>query len=189
MTTPSGPLNIVVSGPGGVGKGTVVGRLLERDSRLWVNRSWTTRAQRPGEHPDAYRFVDEVAFRAKAELPPADGGFLEWVEFLDYLQGSPVPVPPPDRDVIFEIDVYGARAVRAHDPAALVVFIDAPSRTEQRRRLVGRGDAPGRVDRRLAKAEEEVEVARGLEAAFVVNDDLDRAVAEVQALIATARRR
>lgn len=189
MTTPRQHLNIVVAGPGGVGKGTVVGRLLERDPRLWVNRSWTTRDRRPGEPADSYHFVDEATFRAKAALTPAEGGFLEWVEFLDYLQGSPVPEPPPGHDVVFEIDVYGARVVREHDRTTLVVFIDAPSRAEQRRRLEGRGDPPDRVERRLAKAEEEVALARSLGASFVTNDDLEGAVAEVEGLIAAARER
>jgi len=174
---------IVVSGPGGVGKGTVVSRLIERDPRLWLSRSWTTRERRPGEAEDAYVFATREEFERRI----AEGGFIEWVEFLDYLQGSPVPDPRPGSDVLFEIDVHGARQIRERYPDALLIFVDAPSRAEQEARLRKRGDSPERVAQRLAKADEESAVASALDCRVVVNDDLDETVATVERIIAEAR--
>jgi len=176
---------IVISGPGGVGKGTIVERLVAADDRLWLSRSWTTRDPRPGEAADAYRF----ATRAEFEDRIAGGGFLEWVEFLDYLQGSPVPEPPAGCDVLFEIDVQGAANVAARYPEALLIFVDTVDRATQAARLRGRGDSEDRVAQRLAKAEQEVARSRDLDVVRVVNDTLDAAVAEVQGLIEQARTR
>ena len=174
---------IVVSGPGGVGKGTLVDRLLRDDPRLWLSRSWSTRAQRPGEADDAYVFVTREQFEARV----ADGGFLEWAPFLDYLQGTPLPDPPPGSDIVLEIDVAGARQVKALFPDALLVFIDTPSIAEQRRRLEGRGDPPDKVEARLAHGENERLAAADLGMHRIVNDDLARATAELAALIAAHR--
>jgi guanylate kinase len=170
---------VVISGPGGVGKGTLVARLVERDPRLWLSRSWTTRDPRPGEAPDAYHFVSRDDFEARI----AADGFLEWAPFLDYLQGTPLPEAPAGRDVVLEIDVQGARQVRERHPDALLLFIDAPSRDEQRRRLEARGDAPERVQQRLDIAEAEAEAAQGLGMRVIVNDDLTTALEELQAAL------
>jgi len=174
---------VVVCGPGGVGKGTVVARLVAEDPGLWLSRSWTTRARRPGEAADAYTFVDRPTF----ERHIAEDGFLEHAEFLGNLYGTPWPDVDADHDVVLEIDVQGAEQVLAREPTALVVLLEPPSPEVQAERLRHRGDPPEQVERRVAVAAAELEHGRRLGAVRVVNDDLDRAVAEVHDLIRARR--
>jgi guanylate kinase len=169
----------VLSGPGGVGKGTIVRALLERDPSLWLSRSWTTRPQRPGEPDDAYVFTSRDDF----ELRIAAGGFLEWTEFLGNYYGSPLPDAPPGSDVVLEIEVDGASQVRSRHPEALLIFVLPPSREEQERRLRGRGDAPTRVAERLRKAEDEEPIGLAISDEVVVNDDLGETVERLLAII------
>jgi guanylate kinase len=174
----------VLIGPGGAGKGTVAERLVARDPRLWLSRSWTTRPRRAGEPADAYVFVDRATFEARAR----GGGFLEWAEFLGNLYGTPVPDVGPDRDVLLEIDVQGARQVLAGRPDALVVMLVPPSRTVQRERLLARGDSEEHVRHRLEVGEEEARSGAKLAGGnVVVNDDVDEAVSQVAAIVDRAR--
>ena len=182
QSTPSGPppLIIVVSGPGGVGKGTIVSALVERDPRLWLSRSWTTRARRPGEAATAYRFVDEADFERRI----AAGGFIEWTRFLDQYYGTPTPEKlPPGQDLVLEIEVDGARQIKARHADAILIFVLPPSREEQQRRLVGRGDPDDKVAERLRKAEVEEPIGMALADHVVVNDDLEQTIKEMLAII------
>lgn len=158
--------------------------MVEGDPSLWLSRSWTTRDRRPGEPDDAYVFVDEATFLAERDR----GGFLEWARFLDHYYGTPTPSAPPGRDVVLEIDVQGARQVRAREPSALVFCIVPPSLEVLEARLRGRGDPEEHVRRRLEVGRREIVEGSALADHVVVNDDLDRAVAEVRALIEAARR-
>lgn len=169
----------IISGPGGVGKGTIVDALMRRDPRLLLSCSWTTRAQRPGERDDAYVFTDRASFEHHRDA----GGFLEWTEFLGNYYGTPVPDLAAGRDVVLEIEVDGAQQVKARHPDSVLIFILPPSRDEQRRRLIGRGDPDHKVHERLRKAEEEEPIGLALADATVVNDDLDRTVDELIGLI------
>lgn len=174
---------IVVSGPGGVGKGTVVRALVSRDPSLVLSRSWTTRAPRPGEDADAYVFVDRATFVAHRDA----GGFLEDAEFLGDLYGTPVPDPTEPRDLVLEIDVQGAAQVLERFSDALPVLLVAPSLEVQRERLQRRGDPPDAVARRVAHGEVEVAAARALGAVEVVNDELEATVDELARIIDAAR--
>ncbi len=175
---------IVMCGPGGVGKGTVVARLVAADPRLWLSRSWTTRVQRPGEADDAYTYVTREQFERRI----ADGGFLEHAEFLGNLYGTPWPDADDTRDVVLEIDVQGAAQVLERSPDALFILLEPPSAEVQAERLRGRGDPPEQAERRIAVAQGELAEGRRLGAICIVNDDLDRTVAECERLIADARR-
>jgi guanylate kinase len=179
----SPPLIFIVSGPGGVGKGTIVEALVERDPHLWLSRSWTTREQRPGESDDAYVFATRSEFETRIER----GGFLEWTSFLGNYYGTPMPDPRPGRDTVLEIEVDGARQVKALHPDAVLIFLLPPSREEQARRLRGRGDPDDKVDQRVRKAEEEEPIGRALADHIVVNDQLDNTLDEMLAIIAHHR--
>jgi guanylate kinase len=177
------PLIFIVSGPGGVGKGTIVNLLSEQDPRLWLSRSWTTRERRPGEAADAYTFTDRSTFEDRIEA----GGFLEWTDFLGNYYGTPVPDLVPGRDIVLEIEVDGATQIKRRFDDAVLIFVLPPSREEQQRRLRGRGDPEDKVDARLQKAVDEEPVGLAISDHVVVNDDLADTVREMMDIIATRR--
>jgi guanylate kinase len=182
------PLIIVVSGPGGVGKGTIVDALVERDPQLWLSRSWTTRQRRPGERADAYVYTTTADF----ERHISNGGFLEWTEFLGNYYGTPVPerLGDPDApDIVLEIELDGAQQVKQRYPDAVLIFVLPPSRDEQERRLRGRGDPGDKVLARLRKAELEEPIGIKQADHVVVNDELGRTVDEMLAIIEHERQR
>jgi guanylate kinase len=172
-----------------VGKGTIVRRLLARDLNLWFSVSATTRPRREGEVDGRdYRFLSREEF----ERLRAEGGFLESFDVYGDLKGT-LRVPVEEHlaagdDVLLELDVQGAMAVKEAFPDAVLVFVRPPSREVQRQRLLGRGqDHSEAVELRLAAAEAE-EAQAGRFDHVVVNDDANRAAEEVAAILAKHRR-
>jgi guanylate kinase len=167
----------VLSGPSGVGKGTVV-------RAVWVSVSATTRHPRPGEREGVeYHFVSRDRFE---ELIAA-GELLEWAEFAGNLYGTPrAPVLEKLADgvpTLLEIELQGARQVRESMPEAQLVFLEPPSWAELERRLIGRGsESPAVIATRLDRARIEM-AARDDFDARVINDDVNRAAGELVGLI------
>lgn len=177
----------VITGPSGVGKGTLVGQLLQRHPRIWLSVSATTRAPREGEvEGQSYFFLSRERF----EQQVAEGGFLEWAEFAGNLYGTPrAPVEAQlaaDRPVLLEIELEGARQVRQSFPAGFQLFIEPPSFEELERRIRGRGtDSEEAIARRLARARVELAAAPEFDA-VLVNGDLNAALAELEQLMQLA---
>ena len=170
-------------GPGGVGKGTLARRLVEADNHLWLSRSWTTREQRPGEHGDEYHFVDRAAFEDAIK----ERRFLEWAEFHGNLYGTPMPDVPENADVLLEIEVRGAEQVRERRPDAVVFLILPPSMERLEERLRLRGDDDAHVADRLSSAPAELEKGHQLASHVIVNDDLERASAQILSILEELR--
>jgi guanylate kinase len=182
-------LVVVVSGPSGVGKGTVHARVREELDDAWLSVSATTRPARGDERDGVeYRFVTPDEFEALA----SSGALLEHAGYAGHRYGTPRgPVEQAvaaGRVAILDIEVQGALQVKSAMPDALLVFLEPPSMAELERRLRTRGtEDEAAIDRRLARAREELALAHQFDA-VVVNDDLERCVAEVLARIRDRRR-
>ena len=174
---------LVITGPSGVGKGTVIRLLLDRFPEMKLSVSATTRAPRPGEQDGReYHFLSPAAFQERIEADE----FLEWAEYAGNRYGTLRSELERDaHPLVLEIEVQGARQVRERVPDAVSVFIAPPSDEALRTRLVGRGsDSSEQIERRLEVAREEL-AAEGEFDHVVVNDDLDAAVEELSRLVAT----
>jgi guanylate kinase len=174
----------VITGPSGVGKGTLVSRLLTRHPQIWLSVSATTRAPRSGEvDGQSYFFLSREAF----EQQVAAGGFLEWAEFAGNLYGTPrQPVEArlaEGRPVLLEIELEGARQVRASFPAGFQLLLKPPSLAELERRIRGRGsDSEEAIQRRLERARVELAAEPEFDA-VLVNGDLDSALQDLERLL------
>lgn len=181
------PKVFVITGPSGVGKGTLIRGLLERLPELELSVSATTRAPRPGERDGVdYHFLTPEEFAARV----AAGDFVEHAEYSGNRYGTLRSELErrlrAGAGVVLEIEVQGARQVRGAMPDAVAVFIGPPSREALRARLIGRGtDTPEQVERRLRTAERELE-AQPEFSHVVVNDRLEQATEELIEIVRDA---
>ena len=186
MAPPRGQLT-VITGPSGVGKGTLVAALRQRQPSIWLSISATTRSPRSGERDgEHYFFLDRDDFDQRV----AAGGLLEWAEFAGHCYGTPrQPVQEhldAGRPVLLEIELEGARQVRHSFPEGFQIFIKPPSFEELERRIRGRGtDSDGAIRRRLERAQVELK-AEGEFDAVLVNGDLGAGVADLERLMGLA---
>lgn len=182
-------LPFVLSAPSGAGKTTVCRAVVARDPGIVLSVSHTTRAPRAGEVTGvSYAFVTAERFRALAE----QGAFVEFAEYGSHLYGTSWAAldGPRDRglDVLLEIEIQGARQVRARLADARLLFLLPPSWSALEHRLRGRGtDAPDVIERRLAIARHELAAAPEYDYG-IVNDDLEQCVEAVLGIVAAERR-
>lgn len=175
---------IVISGPSGVGKSTVVSGVIAQCDTLQFSVSATTRPMRPGEVDGKnYYFVDHATFQAMIR----EEKLLEYAQYVGNYYGTPeAPLNEAlaqGKDVLLDIEVQGALRVKARRPDAVLIFMLAPSFADIEKRLYGRGDtAPALVEERLNRARWEYTQAPNYDY-LVVNDNVDKAVSEILAIL------
>ena len=180
---------IVLSGPSGVGKGTVRKRIFEQDDNKFdYSVSMTTRKMRPGEvNGKYYYFVSKEEF----EQEIANGGMLEYAQYVDNYYGTPLKYVneklDSGKDVFLEIEVKGAMQVREKCPDGLFIFLTPPDLMELRQRIINRGtDDMATIDKRMEKAKGEIEMMHNYDYA-VVNDEVDKAAEKIKTIIRAER--
>ena len=187
MASSTGRPVFVLTGTSGEGKSTLAKLLVERVPELQLAISATTRPMRPGEQDGRdYWFMSDEEFGRKLD----DGGFLEWVELPwgeGYRSGTLWSelerIAGEGRSPVLEIETNGALAVRDRVPAAVTIFVTAPSREERERRLRSRAtESEGEIDERLDIAERQLELASEFDHTLV-NDDRERAVKELEGIV------
>jgi guanylate kinase len=183
------PLVLIVSGPSGSGKSTLVQKVLELPGTM-PSISYTTRQRRGTEASGkCYDFVTKTEFDAMVER----GEFLEYARvFGTHCYGTPKKWLEESKrrglDLVLEIDIQGARQVKQKLPESVAIFILPPSPGELERRLRSRGqDSDEEIARRLSKAREEIAASETLYDFYVVNDDVERAGKEAQAIVIALR--
>lgn len=174
---------VVLSGPSGVGKGTIAKLIVERNRNVSLSISCTTRKPRDGElNGREYFFIEKSEFISKLE----DNGFLEYSEHFDNYYGTPrqfVLDSLKEKDVLLEIDVNGGLEVKKNYPTALLIMIEPPSVEEIRNRLIKRNtESMEKINSRMQRIDYELG-KKDLYDYTVVNDDLITAVEEIENII------
>lgn len=175
---------IVISGPSGAGKGTIIKKYLDEHEDAWLSVSCTSRAQRPGDVPGvSYYFLTRDQFEEKIE----NNELLEYTEYNGNYYGTPKEHIEEKLkngiDVLLEIEVQGALAVKELIPEALCIFIMPPSMKELRERLVGRGtDSKEKILGRFKTAYKEINEVTNYNY-VVVNDEVENAVKKINAIL------
>ena len=178
------PKVFVITGPSGVGKGTLIKKLLERVPDLALSVSATTRQPREGEeHSRDYHFLTEEQFKERRDA----GDFLEFASYsgnhYGTLNSELQRCLDKGRSVVLEIEVQGATQVRAAKPDSVQIFIAPPDPAVLRERLRGRGtDSAEAIDKRLQVAEQELGAQDDFDF-LIVNDDLDKASDELESIV------
>ncbi len=179
---------IVVSGPSGVGKGTLCNILLARIENLFLSISATTRTPRAGEIDGVnYVFMSHQDFEDKIEK----GQFLEWAKVYNNYYGTPKDIAyqrlSEGKDVILEIDIQGAAQVKKNCPEGIFIFISPPSIEELKKRIIKRGsDTQDSIELRMKCAREEMKASFDYDY-VVLNDDLDKAALMLQSIVLAER--
>ena len=174
----------IISGPSGVGKSTVLKELFKDRDDLYFSVSATTRAPRPGEEDGVhYHFTDVDTFRRMI----SEDAFLEYAEYVGNFYGTPKKfvdeAMEQGKDVILDIEVQGALQVIGKRPDTVRIFIAPPSWDALEQRLTGRGtDSPEKIQKRLLRAKVELQAAENYDY-LVVNDTVENAVREINAIM------
>ena len=174
----------VLTGPSGVGKGTIVRKILESHSDVWLSISATTRKPRSGEiEGEHYFFLEKQNFQEIID----NEGFLEWASFSNNFYGTPKEIVKEKiekgTNVLLEIELEGARQIRKSFPEALQIFIAPPNLSELEKRIRGRGtENEESIRDRLAIANKELFAKKEFDA-VVINEDIEKAFNEIESLM------
>ena len=181
-------LLLVVSGPSGAGKGTICKALLNKNDKIKLSVSATTRKPRNGEvHGVNYFFIEKEEFTKMIE----NGEFLEYAQIYDNFYGTPksaiIECLEKGQDVILEIEMQGAKQIKEVYPEGVFIFVLPPSLEELKSRIVGRGtETQEEIEKRFSCAFEEINQIVNYDY-FIVNEDIEKSVNDVEAIIASEK--